>query len=299
MPGMAREVTRQRTLLICKPDAVRRGLIGAVISRLEKKDLLIDAMTMLMPSAAQIRDNYRDNEAQPWFDEMVSYMTSGPIVPIAASGPNAIESGRQIVGDKDVWKSDAGSIRGEYAADSIRTVMHGSRDADEALREIGIWFPQLLGIEPGEIATAPAPGPGLADLPALARANDDFRRVLWTGPDLQVVAMTLLPGQDIGLETHPDTDQLLWVQFGEGEADLNGRRLPVSAGWSVLVPAGTEHNLTNVSPLSPLQLVTVYSRPMHPAGEATVTKGHRLWDGTGQGRDVYLTLRNYAALAER
>jgi nucleoside-diphosphate kinase len=147
MPGSDRPVSRQRTLVIVKPDGVRRGLIGAVIHDFEQKGLALDAITTLTADPAQIRENYRANEDEPWFEEMVQYMCSGPIVPMAWSGPNAIESGRQLIGDKDPWESDGGTLRGKYAADPIRTVVHGSRDPVEALREINLWFPDLLGQE--------------------------------------------------------------------------------------------------------------------------------------------------------
>ena len=154
MPGSEREVRQEYTLVIGKPDALRRGLVGSIIHRFEEKGLTLRAITLVQADAAQIRENYRANEDEPWFDEMVSYMTSGPIVPMAWQGPNAIETGRQIIGDKDPWESEAGSLRGRYAADPIRTVVHGSRDPVEALREINLWFPELLGVE-----QRPAPKP--------------------------------------------------------------------------------------------------------------------------------------------
>jgi nucleoside-diphosphate kinase len=135
------------TLVIAKPGAVQRGLVGSIIHRFEEKALELRAITMLIADAAQIRENYRANEDEPWFTDMVRYMTSGPIIPMAWQGPNAIESGRQIIGDKDPWESEAGSLRGRYAADPIRTVVHGSRDLVEAIREINLWFPALLGVE--------------------------------------------------------------------------------------------------------------------------------------------------------
>ncbi len=160
MPGMSKPVTRQVTLSIVKPDGVRRMLVGEIIQRFEAKAMELRAITMLTATAAQIRENYRANEDEPWFEEMVAYMTSGPIVPMVWAGPNAIESGRQIVGSKDPWESDAGSVRGDYAADPVRTVIHGSRDPVEAIREVNLWFPALLGVEEPKIKS----GPGVIDL---------------------------------------------------------------------------------------------------------------------------------------
>ncbi len=157
MPGMSKDIQREVTCLLVKPDGVRRGLVGQVITRLEHKGLTIDAARVLIATSEQIEENYRDNANEPWFREMVAYMTSGPIWALAGSGPNAIDSGRQIVGVKDPWQSDSGSIRGEYAADPIRTIIHGSRTAAEALREINLWFPPLLGVEEPEPKGAAVP----------------------------------------------------------------------------------------------------------------------------------------------
>ena len=148
MPGISKHVENQYTLSIVKPDGVRRGLIGSIIQEFERKGLELRAVDFLTATPDQIRENYEKNADEPWFEQMVTFMTSGPILPMAWWGPNAIDSGRQIIGDKDPWKSDAGTIRGKFAADPIRTVVHGSRDPVEALREINLWFPALLGVEP-------------------------------------------------------------------------------------------------------------------------------------------------------
>ena len=148
MPGMTKAVQAEFTLTILKPDGLRRGLLGSTIHRLEEKGLTLSAIALVTASPAQIRENYQANQDEPWFAEMVTFMTSGPLVPMAWWGPNAIDSARQVIGDKDPWESDAGSVRGRYAADPIRTVVHGSRDPVEAIREINLWFPALLGVEP-------------------------------------------------------------------------------------------------------------------------------------------------------
>jgi len=160
MPGQMKTVSMQSTLAIVKPDGVRRGLIGEIISRFEKKGLTLLGIDFLLPTVQQIRENYRDNEDETFFGELVSYMTSGYILPMMWQGPNAIESGRQIVGSKDPWESDSGSVRGEYAADPLRTVLHGSRDQMEAMREANIWFPSLFGVDEPSLDA----GPGVIDL---------------------------------------------------------------------------------------------------------------------------------------
>jgi nucleoside-diphosphate kinase len=154
---MEKKVEAQMTLAIIKPDGVRRGLIGSTIERFEAKGLTLRAACLLTAAAEQIRENYQANADEPWFEAMVTFMTSGPIFPMAWWGPNAIDSARQVIGDKDPWESEAGSVRGKYAADPIRTVVHGSRDPVEALREINLWFPTLLGEERTKTESAPEP----------------------------------------------------------------------------------------------------------------------------------------------
>lgn len=105
-----------------------------------------------------------------------------------------------------------------------------------------------------------------------ALQNDFFRKVLYTAPHSQLVLMTLQVGEDIGLETHPDRDQFIRVEAGQGEAILNGERTSLSDGSAVVIPAGTEHNIVNTSSTEPLRLYTIYSPPEHPDGTINRTK---------------------------
>lgn len=102
--------------------------------------------------------------------------------------------------------------------------------------------------------------------------NEDFRRVLFTGPNTQLVLMTLQPRQDIGLETHGDHDQFIRVESGEGEAVLDGKSYQLVDGTAVVVPAGVEHNVINTSVAAPLKLYTLYSPPEHADGTVHRTK---------------------------
>lgn len=103
-------------------------------------------------------------------------------------------------------------------------------------------------------------------------ANDDFRRVLFTGPNTQLVLMTLRPGEDIGLETHREHDQFIRVEAGTGVVRLNGEESAIEDGSAVVIPAGVEHNLVNGSSDTPLRLYTLYSPPEHPDGTVHRTK---------------------------
>lgn len=103
-------------------------------------------------------------------------------------------------------------------------------------------------------------------------ANEDFRRVVFTGPNTQLVLMTLRPGEDIGLETHEDLDQFLRIEAGNGYVQLDGKRTDIEDGSAVVIPAGVEHNVVNTSEDEPLRLYTLYSPPEHPDGTVQHTK---------------------------
>jgi mannose-6-phosphate isomerase-like protein (cupin superfamily) len=105
----------------------------------------------------------------------------------------------------------------------------------------------------------------------ISLANSDFRRVLYTGPHSQLVVMSLLPGEEIGLEIHDKVDQFLRVESGEGIVVMDGQEAPVSDGDSVVVPAGVEHNLINTTK-GPLKLYTIYSPPHHRDGTVHPSK---------------------------
>lgn len=102
--------------------------------------------------------------------------------------------------------------------------------------------------------------------------NSDFRRVLFTGRNTQLVLMTLRPGEDIGLETHTGHDQFIRVEAGTGVVRLNGEERALEHGSAVVIPAGVEHNVVNVSETTPLHLYTLYSPPEHPDGTVHHTK---------------------------
>ncbi len=110
------------------------------------------------------------------------------------------------------------------------------------------------------------------DIKGQAMANTYFRQVLENGKHTQIVIMSIAPGEDIGMETHPDNDQVLYFVSGEGEAVLNGEEAEIKAGDIVLVNAGTEHNFMNTSEEEDLKIITTYSPPHHPAGTVHETK---------------------------
>jgi mannose-6-phosphate isomerase-like protein (cupin superfamily) len=103
-------------------------------------------------------------------------------------------------------------------------------------------------------------------------ANNHFREVLYTGPNMQLVVMTLQAGEEIGLERHEGHDQFIRVEEGEGVAILDGEKHALADGSAVVIPAGTEHNVINLSRSEPLRLYTIYAPPEHPDGTIHATK---------------------------
>lgn len=104
----------------------------------------------------------------------------------------------------------------------------------------------------------------ITDIEKKSIANSYFREVLFTGPKSQLVVMSLAPGEDIGMETHDDTDQFIRVEAGKGKAVLDGSEYPLEDGSAVVIPAGTRHNIVNTSKSEPLKLYSIYSPPEHP-----------------------------------
>lgn len=102
--------------------------------------------------------------------------------------------------------------------------------------------------------------------------NEDYRRVLFTGPNLQLVLMTLQPGEEIGLETHDEHDQFIRIEAGSGVARLDDEEHELADGVTVVIPAGTRHNVVNTSQTEPLRLYTIYTPPEHPDGTVHPTK---------------------------
>lgn len=108
--------------------------------------------------------------------------------------------------------------------------------------------------------------------------NTYFRQVLYTAKNMQLVVMSLLPSEDIGVETHPKVDQFFRVEEGEGRVIMNGVAQDVKAGDVFIVPQGTEHNVINTSKTAPMKIYTIYSPPNHPDGKVHKTKKDAMAD---------------------
>jgi len=111
----------------------------------------------------------------------------------------------------------------------------------------------------------------VGDIEGLTEKNSDFRQVLYTGENVQLVVMTLAPGEDIGAETHPDVDQFFRVEAGGGEVTINGETTPIKVGTGIVIPAGSKHNVKNTGE-EPLRVYTLYAPPHHADGTVHKTK---------------------------
>jgi nucleoside-diphosphate kinase len=136
-------VATERTLVLVKPDGVRRGLAGEVIGRLEKKGLTLAALELRTLDRETAETHYGEHKEKPFFGELVDFITGGPLVALVAEGPNAITATRRIMGVTNPVEATPGSIRGDYALEITFNLVHGSDSPESATREIGLFFPSL------------------------------------------------------------------------------------------------------------------------------------------------------------
>jgi nucleoside-diphosphate kinase len=134
----------ERTLVLIKPDGVRRGLIGDVLSRIEGKGLRIVAMDLRTLDVPGAEMHYAEHSSKPFFGSLLEFITSGPLVALVAEGPRAIEAFRALAGATDPVRATPGTIRGDHALEVQDNIVHGSDSPDSAEREIKIFFPDLV-----------------------------------------------------------------------------------------------------------------------------------------------------------
>ncbi|MBU6242699.1 MAG: nucleoside-diphosphate kinase [Acidobacteria bacterium] len=137
-------MSKERTLILVKPDGVRRGLVGEVISRIENKGYVISALRMLSADRSILEKHYEEHNGKPFFEPLLEFMSSGPIVAMVAEGERVIEGFRTLAGVTDPTVADPGSIRGDLARDQgtkvVQNIVHGSDSVASAEREIKIFF---------------------------------------------------------------------------------------------------------------------------------------------------------------
>jgi nucleoside-diphosphate kinase len=133
----------ERTLVLIKPDGVKRGLIGKILNHYEEKSLEIVALKLIAATTDNAKEHYREHEGREYFEELINYVTDGKMCAMIIMGEKAVEVVRKINGDKDPVKAELASIRGEFTIDKTQNLVHASDSLENAEREIAIWFPEL------------------------------------------------------------------------------------------------------------------------------------------------------------
>jgi nucleoside-diphosphate kinase len=133
----------ERSLVLVKPDAVRRGLIGEIIGRFERKGLVVEAMTLRTMDAGLADQHYADHVEKAFYPPLKAFMTSGPLVAVVLSGDEVIEVVRAMIGATDGRKAAAGTIRGDLSLSNRENLVHASDSPESAKRELALWFPDL------------------------------------------------------------------------------------------------------------------------------------------------------------
>ena len=134
----------ERSLVLIKPDAVRRGLIGEIIGRFEGKGLTIERMVLRRMDAALADQHYADHVNKGFYPPLKEFMTGGPLVALVLSGDEVIEVVRQMIGATDGRKAAAGTIRGDLSLSNRENLVHASDSPESAKRELELWFPDLV-----------------------------------------------------------------------------------------------------------------------------------------------------------
>jgi nucleoside-diphosphate kinase len=133
----------ERSLVLIKPDAVRRGLTGELLARFERKGLVIEALEMRTMDASLADQHYADHVEKPFYPPLKEFMTSGPLVALVLGGDQVIDVVRAMIGATDGRKAAAGTIRGDYALSNRENLVHASDSPESAARELALWFPKL------------------------------------------------------------------------------------------------------------------------------------------------------------
>jgi nucleoside-diphosphate kinase len=132
-----------RTLILVKPDAFARGLTGEIIARFERKGLTIVALKHMQVTEDLAKQHYAEHEGKPFFGELVEFITSAPIVAMVLEGHEAIPAARQVIGATNPLEAATGSIRGDFALEIGKNMVHGSDSVESGQREAGIFFGEL------------------------------------------------------------------------------------------------------------------------------------------------------------
>ena len=133
----------ERTLILVKPDAFARSLTGEIIARFERKGLRLAALKQMTMERELAARHYAEHEGKPFYGELVSFITSGPLVAMVLEGESAVEAARQLIGATNPLEAAPGSIRGDFAIEVGQNMVHGSDAPESAVREVALFFPDL------------------------------------------------------------------------------------------------------------------------------------------------------------
>ncbi|MDQ1481514.1 MAG: nucleoside-diphosphate kinase [Actinomycetota bacterium] len=136
-------MTAERTLVLCKPDAVERGLVGEIVGRIERKGLSIVALEQRILDAGTAKQHYAEHDGKPFFDDLVAFITRTPLVAMVVEGPDAWKVMRTMMGATNPREAAPGTIRGDLAIELTENLVHGSDGPESAAREIALFFPGL------------------------------------------------------------------------------------------------------------------------------------------------------------
>ncbi len=134
----------EQTLVLCKPDAVARGLVGEIVGRIEAKGLTLSALELRRLDDATARKHYAEHEGKPFFGDLVSFITGGPLVAMIIEGPEAWKVMRTLMGATNPREAAPGTIRGDLAVELTENLVHGSDGPESAAREIALFFPDRI-----------------------------------------------------------------------------------------------------------------------------------------------------------
>lgn len=130
----------EKTFIMIKPDGVERGIMGEIISRIERKDFKIVQAKLFKPSRTLVESHYEEHSSKPFFGELIDYILDGPVMAMEVVGEDAVNVMRLIIGDKDPKIALPGTIRGDFANSMNENVIHGSDSLESAKRELDLWF---------------------------------------------------------------------------------------------------------------------------------------------------------------
>lgn len=134
----------ERTFAMVKPDGVKRGLIGEIIKRYENKGLRLISAKVITPSIDILEKHYEEHKGKPFYNNLINYMSSGPVFAMILEGENAVKIVRILNGATKVEEAMPGTIRGDFCTSTTYNVVHGSDSIDSANREISLWFPECM-----------------------------------------------------------------------------------------------------------------------------------------------------------